>query len=99
MYLNSKLVAIGTGDTLLSEKQSRNYVGIQNSDAGNFVVIKFNNAASDGSLAGSSPVAATLTNGIKLLAGEFYKIEGSFNGQIRAIADTAPVNVVINEGQ
>ncbi len=91
-YLNSKQVVVATSDTLVSAMRTRNYLGIQNQDAANFVVIKFNGSSSLGDV-------ATATNGIKLLAGEFYQIPiAVVNSEIRAIADTGSVNIVINEG-
>jgi len=91
MEINSDQVDVETTDTLVSGLKNRNYSGIQNQDTTNFVVIKFNSVKNAGD-------AATLTNGVKLLPGEFYKIITNNMGEIRAIADTAQVKITLVEG-
>lgn len=70
--------------------QKRKYLEIQNLDAANAVHITFGGAA------------ATALNGIRIAAGATWKLEDqdgnlSLKGEIRAIAITATVNVVVLE--
>lgn len=84
--------AVTVTEVLLDAGQGtkRKYIEIQNLDASNAVHITFGGAA------------ATALNGIRIAAGATWKLEDqdgnlSIKGELRAIAITGTVNVVVLE--
>ena len=90
-YKETRPVSIALTDTLVSPVRSRNYFGIQNRHATNPIYVTFNGSEQNGR-------AATILNGIKVNAGEFYDIQEANYQEIRAIATGGVVAAVVNEG-
>ena len=83
----SSALNLATSDTLISPgRPGRKYVGIQNTDVANFVVITF----------GGNAAVLSPPNGVKVGPGEFYEAKDvNINGPIRGISSTGAVDIVV----
>jgi len=84
---NTKNVVVGISSQLLSAKRSRKYILIQNKEpiGGNNVYIHWGDDV------------ATTSNGVVLGPTEVHDVQVFNQGQLSAIADVAPVNVLLLE--